>query len=313
MSKVFVVVVTYNGEKWVDYCFGSLSNSSVPIETVVVDNGSEDDTVEKIKSQYPDVNVIETQMNLGFGKGNNRGVEYALSKGAEFVFLLNQDARIEPDTIEKLVQIQCKNLEIGVLSPIHLNGDGSDIDFKFCKFHMRPDKCEGLIGDIYLDKDTDKIYEAKTLNAAAWLISKQCLKKVGGFHPLFDHYGEDDNYLQRVFHSGLKVGIYPETVIYHDRDNRNNNSYFKSSYKSRKRDLLKDLTNPRLINQQNRVYKQLRWYLISSSIRFNTNQIRENYRLMQDLKFYKNEIERLDGVEQKDFPFLNLTNVSPEI
>ena len=312
MSRVFVVVVTYNGEKWVDYCFGSLSKSTIPIETVVVDNGSDDDTVEKIKTQYPDVTVIEAGSNLGFGKGNNRGMEYALSNGADYLFLLNQDAKIEPETIEKLVQKQSNNPIIGVLSPIHLNGDGSALDFKFAKFHMPPNKCKGLISDLYLNNDTDKVYEATTLNAAAWLISRKCLKKVGGFHPLFDHYGEDDYFLQRLFYSGFKAGIYPETVIYHDRDDRSTNSYFKSSYKSRKRDLLKTLTNPNLSDQKKRVYKQLRWYLISSIFRFKTDQVRENYRLLQDLKFYNKEIERLGNAVKSDYPFLNLHNDSPE-
>lgn len=309
MTKVFVVVVTYNGAKWVDYCFGSLSKSSIPIETVVVDNGSEDDTVEKIRSSYPSVHVIESHSNLGFGKGNNRGIEYALSNGAEYVFLLNQDAKIEPDTIEKLVQKQSENPEIGVLSPIHLNGDGSDLDFKFCKFHMRPDKCEGLIGDIYLDRDTDKIYGAKTLNAAAWLISKPCLKKVGGFHPLFDHYGEDDNYLQRVFYSGFNVGIYPETVIYHDRDDRSDNSYF-ISYKSRKRDLLKELTNPNVENRQSVLRNKLRWYFFSSIVRFNINQVRENYRLLKDFKRFTEKLRALNSEKNKAYPYLNSDNVA---
>ncbi len=309
MSKVFVVVVTYNGAKWVDYCFGSLSTSSLPIETVVVDNGSDDETVRKIQAGYKNVTVIEAHSNLGFGKGNNLGIEYALSQGADYIFLLNQDAKIEPDTIEKLVQKQSENPEVGVLSPIHLNGDGSGLDFKFSKFHMPPDKCKGLLSDIYLDKDTDKVYEATTLNAAAWLISKHCLEKVGGFHPLFDHYGEDDNYLQRVFYHGFKAGIYPETVIYHDRDDRSSNSYFKDSYTSRKRDLLKELTNPNVEDRQSLLRKKLRWYFFSSMVRCNINQARENYRLRKDFNHYTQKLHVLNSEENKAYPYLNSDHI----
>ena len=63
------------------------------------------------------------------------------------------------------------------------------------------------------------VYETKYVNAAAWLIPRNVLTKVGGFDPLFFHYGEDDNYLNRVIYHGFKVGICPHSRIVHDCDN----------------------------------------------------------------------------------------------
>ena len=69
--KVFVIVVTYKGMQWYDRCFTSLRNSTIPIQTIVVDNASGDGTVEYIKENYPEIMLIESKENLGFGKGNN--------------------------------------------------------------------------------------------------------------------------------------------------------------------------------------------------------------------------------------------------
>ena len=96
--KIFAIVITYNGQKWYDRCFGSLSASETPVEIVVVDNASSDDTVGFIKERFPGVHLIESKENLGFAKANNIGIRYALDNDADFVFLLNQDAWIEKDT-----------------------------------------------------------------------------------------------------------------------------------------------------------------------------------------------------------------------
>ena len=304
--SIAVIIVTYNGLKWVDYCFGSLEKSTLPLNVIVVDNGSDDGTVEAIQKNYSGVYLIQSSENLGFGKGNNLGIEIALRNGSEYVFLLNQDAKIEPDTVLKLVQKQQAHPDFGIISPIHLNGDGSGLDFKFSKFHMAPHKCEGLLSDLVLKKRTDKLYKATTLNAAAWLISKECLKKVGGFHPAFYHYGEDDNYLHRVKHRNLKIGIYPEAVIYHDRENRSGNAYFADTYAIRKRTLLKELTNPLKKNQFQAQKKILIWAVMSSMMRLNRLQLKESLKLLRFLYRIHPSLEKMKPASEEPYPFLDI-------
>jgi GT2 family glycosyltransferase len=65
-----------------------------------------------------------------------------------------------------------------------------------------------------------EVYEVPFVNAAGWLLSKKCLETVGGFDPVFFHYGEDDNYCQRVLFHGLKIGVTPQTFLKHDRETR---------------------------------------------------------------------------------------------
>jgi GT2 family glycosyltransferase len=213
---IYSIVVTYNGSKWLDKCLGSLINSTISTTILVLDNKSTDGTPDKIRTKFPSVEVVETGHNLGFGKANNIGLTRALSEKADYVFLLNQDAWVEADTIEKLISAQSP--EYAILSPVHLNGTGDALDSKFA-YYLSNSLTPAIISDIYSNRVKD-IYEVRYVNAAAWLLSMKCIEIVGGFDPSFFMYGEDDNYVLRVKYHGFKIGICPSAKIYHDRQFR---------------------------------------------------------------------------------------------
>lgn len=219
MVKVCVIIVTYNPKQWIEKVLQSLYNSSLSVEVIIVDNGSTDGSIAFIQNNYSQVDLIQTSENLGFGKANNIGIKKAYDLGADYVFLLNQDAWIKQDTLEKLVSVAIKYPEFGIISPMHLNGSGNALDTNFTHF-IAPQKTPRLVSDIYMNSIEDTIYQTDYVNAAAWLLSCNCIKTVGGFNPSFFMYAEDDNYLQRVKYHGLKIGIYPKTEIHHDRAER---------------------------------------------------------------------------------------------
>ena len=216
MDKVFVVVVTYNGMAWYERCFSSFRASTIPVITVIVDNDSHDGTVDYIRREFPEVGVIESTENLGFGKANNIGIRYALDHGADYVFLLNQDAWIDPDALEILVSVHKKHPEYGLLSPMHLNVDRTGLVMKF--FCRQPNNGK-LITDLYLNQLSD-VYNTKYIHAAAWLLPKQTLQTIGGFDPIFHHYAEDDDYLNRLRYHRMRIGVCPAARIVHDHHNR---------------------------------------------------------------------------------------------
>ena len=211
--KIFVIVVTYKGKQWYDKCFGSLRESEIPVQVVAVDNSPGEEDAEYIKTHFPEIHLIKTNENLGFGKANNIGMRYALDNRCDYVFLLNQDAWLDaPDTLEKLVEIAEQHPEFGILSPMHINIEGQGLVMEcFCK---QPTN-KSLIEDLYFHQLKD-VYETEYIHAAAWLLSRKTLENVGGFDPLFFQYAEDDNYLKRVLYHGFKVGVCPETKIVHD-------------------------------------------------------------------------------------------------
>lgn len=216
--KVVVVIVTYNGKQWYDHCLGSLRQSSVPVQVVVVDNASADDTCAYIRQSYPEVILLEQKENLGFGKANNIGIKYALDHDADYVFLLNQDAWIEPDTIAQLVSIAQTHPEYGILSPLHLNAEKNSIEHLLLERlddHRITDAA--LFNDLYFNR-LNEVYDTKYVNAAAWLLPRKTIETVGGFDPCFFVYGEDDNYINRVSYHGMKIGVCPKIRMVHDNE-----------------------------------------------------------------------------------------------
>lgn len=218
--KVFVVIVTYNGSQWYMDLFTSLRNSDISLNVVVVDNNSNDNTVEFIESNFPEIKLFKSNLNLGFGKGNNLGMKYAIQNNADYVFLLNQDAKILSNTISDLIKIAEKNPNGGIFSPMHLNWSGEKIEsglLSILSNHHLSNRM--LLDDLFFNRLKDK-YEVNYVNAAAWLLPANTIKLVGGFDPIFFHYGEDDNYLNRVHFKSLKVYLCPKVIIFHDTEKR---------------------------------------------------------------------------------------------
>ncbi len=280
MTKTFVVIVTYNGVNWLKRCLASINFSLYNV--VIVDNESKDGTIGIIKTQYPEVILIENKINMGFGAANNIGIKKAYEQGADYVFLLNQDAWVEPDTIEKLIIAQQKEPEYGIVSPIHLNGKGDALDYNFSNYIIPP-KCESLYSDLFLNKIKDAVYKVSFVNAAGWLLSKKCLETVGGFNPSFFHYGEDDNYIHRVHYHGLRVGVLPTTVLFHDREQRKANIFFQNPDAIFKREIILKASNPFSDFSFTLEYKKKVKNLVKSFCRLQFNMVKQINKQIQIL------------------------------
>lgn len=209
--KILVIIVSYNFERWIDRCLSSLRQSEHPVDVLVVDNCSQDHSVEMIEERYPEVRLVRSDVNLGFGRANNIGLQIALREGYEAVFLLNQDAWIEPKTVGTLAALARKHPEYGILSPVHLTGQGDNLDYGFATYTSQQSPST-------LPKK--ELVSVPFVNAAFWLIPTDVLRKVGGFSPLFRHYGEDKDYVNRVRHHGYLVGYSPDVSGCHDRAHR---------------------------------------------------------------------------------------------
>lgn len=218
-SNILVIIVTYNAMSWIDKCIKSVLQSNIIADLYIIDNGSLDGTQDYIRKNFPDVIFIQNKYNAGFGKANNKGLQYALDLSYEYVYLLNQDAWIYPDTLELLLQVHKKYPDYGILSPIQLQGNCVHFDLNFLKGSCSYGSTPFLLEDLFFSRCAD-VYEVKNVMAAHWLISMSCLQQVGGFSPTFVHYGEDTNYIQRAIFHKFKIGIVPAALAVHDRENR---------------------------------------------------------------------------------------------
>lgn len=207
MPKVLVIVVTFNAMHWVDKCLGSLRESSFKPDVLVVDNCSLDGCDEYIEEHFPGIQLIRNEANVGFGAANNMGLRIAVEKDYDYVYLLNQDAWLEKDTLDTMLDAFDRTKRYAVLSPVQLSAKGKmDAQFaKKCKKHLHK-------GEL--------VSKVPFVMAAHWMISRKALLTVGGFSPAFDMYGEDDNWIDRAHWFGFEAGVVNGAKAVHDRADR---------------------------------------------------------------------------------------------
>lgn len=206
--KVYTIVVTYNGEQCITKCLQSLRESTQPSEVILIDNASSDQTVSFVRTHFPEVRIITQYCNLGFGAANNIGMRMALNEGADYLFLLNQDAWVTPDCIAKLIESCEQHPEYGVVSPLQFFEE-SKLDRGF-ELYLN----DGILqyGNFSDHQDVSFV------NAAAWLLPARVCYKIGLFSPLFYHYGEDDNFCNRILFYKYKVVVNRNATAYHERN-----------------------------------------------------------------------------------------------
>ena len=217
MKKVLVIVVSYNGVTWLERCLGSVTGDagSVPgmvVDVYVWDNDSTDDSADFVASHFPSARLIRSAENLGFSIPNNKGMEYALQRGYDYVYLLNQDAWLEKGALETLVAAAEANTEYAVLSPLQMTDGFKELDRQFARI-FTPDTKHPV--------SVSETYEVGRVMAAHWLVRVDALMKTGLFdETLFPFYGQDDDWCNRARYHGYKIGVVPAARAVHDRAER---------------------------------------------------------------------------------------------
>ena len=126
MSEVCAVILNWN--RWRDTvaCVQSVARQDFPsFEVLVVDNGSSDDSERMLREQLPQTEVVQSGRNLGFGGGCNIGIRHAMQRGAKYVWLLNNDATVSPQTLRAMVAMAEADPELGAVGAVIRDADGS--------------------------------------------------------------------------------------------------------------------------------------------------------------------------------------------
>lgn len=218
-TRTAVVLVNYNGDENTRFCAESLARSRPVVPgLVVVDNASPSGNVEEAVAGYPSVEVIHAPDNLGIGRGNNLGIRWVLSRtDHEFVFILNNDTVVEPDTIAKLEDALRDHPEAGVATsriafmerPDLLWYGGGHIDWRRGSArtpgYLGPADAEGAL----LARDVS------FASGCAMLIRRSVLEEVGGFDPRYFIYEEDLELCLRIRERGWTIRYVPQALVYH--------------------------------------------------------------------------------------------------
>ena len=207
MNRLLVIIAVYNGMQWLGRCLDSVVSSSMDADLFVCDNASTDGSADFVEKDYPGAHLVRSSKNLGFARSNDLGFRYAIEKGYDYVYLLNQDAWVMPDTFEKLISAFSSG-GWGIISPMQMRPDMTALDKRFKRHYHGP--ADG----------SDEVFPVRFVMAAHWMISYGCLRKTGFFSPAFSHYGEDNNYCDRARYHGFRVGVLPSAVAVHDRQSR---------------------------------------------------------------------------------------------
>ena len=209
--RVSCIVLNWNGWKDTIGCLNALQGSSYPIfETIVIDNGSTDDSVQHIRDAHPDIELIESGENLGFARGNNIGIRKALARGADFVWLLNNDTVPDCQALAALVEKAKSDNRIGAIASV-------------CYFADSPDTVQAWAGgrvnlwigypDIASCPKDDSWFE--WLNATSLLLDRRALEDAGLLDERFFLYWEDVEIGLRLRKHHWKLAAAPDSRILH--------------------------------------------------------------------------------------------------
>lgn len=181
---------------------------------LVVDNGSGDDSVKVIRSQFPDAEVMESPHNLGFAGGANLGLRHALSQGADWIFLANNDTWLAPDALEQL--LRHARPDVGLLAPIiYYAAESKRIWSAGGRVHPWTTEIVGDVRDQVDDGQWREPVERDFVTGCGMLLTRQFLETVGLFDERFFMYYEDADLCRRARQAGIRILLVPAAKMWH--------------------------------------------------------------------------------------------------
>ena len=221
MNMVSIIIPNYNGGDLLYNCINSIyENISIKdFEIIVVDNGSTDNSINRVKSNFQNVEIISSNSNLGYSGGCNLGATHASGK---YLLFLNNDTEHSNEWIEKLVYFLDSNSKIAAVQPKILNihnkklfdyagGAGGFID-KFCFPFVQGRIFHTLEEDHNQYNNPSRIFWA---SGAAFMIRSNIFKTLEGFDKVYFAYMEEIDLCWRAQAMGYKIYSVPDSFVYH--------------------------------------------------------------------------------------------------
>jgi len=221
-----VIIVSWNVRDLLDDALDAVYTAGThtpELEVIVVDSASGDGTPEMIRERYPQVHLIASDENLGFAKGNNRGI--AAARG-DLLLLLNADTVVRGDALAVLVSYLQEHPDTGMVGPRLLNADGTTQSSRrrvpnLPVLFLESTWLQGLaskrqLARFYLeDRADNEVQVVDWLTGAAMLIRREVLDDVGGLDEGFFMYSEELDWCRRIGDAGWKIVYTPAAEIVH--------------------------------------------------------------------------------------------------
>ena len=219
-----IVIVNWNTRDMLKDCLFSIRQTADPtlVKVIVVDNASEDGSWEMVKEHYPEVALINSGGNIGFGRANNLGVANA---DTPLVLFLNPDTIVKEKAIARMIEFMQEHPDVGALGSKMMFPDGRIHGLGLQRF---PSPLTELFNLLFVSGDTigrlKKILPYKDPNTSGYvsklyggclLVRREILEKVGGFDERYFMYGEDVDLCKRILDGGWKLYYLSEAEIIH--------------------------------------------------------------------------------------------------
>jgi len=226
MSRLSIVIVTFNSATEIDACLTSLAMhaASVDCETLVVDNASSDGTAPAVRARWPGVRVLDAGRNLGFAGGSNLGIRQT---SGELILLLNPDTVVRPGALEALMAALDARPDAAVAGPRLVDGDGRpELSFgrmisPFAELRQKllvtgNDRGMALVAE-YVDRITSRPGDVDWVSGACLLVRRADAEAVGLLDERYFMYAEDVDFCAAIRARGRAVVFVPASQVVHLR------------------------------------------------------------------------------------------------
>jgi len=213
LPTIWTIIINWKCAPETCACLASLTPTVDPATVIVIDNGSDDGSVEMIGARFPIVTLLPTGANLGFAKAANIGIAHALAGGADGILLLNNDTTVAPDTVARLAARLAESHQIGVLSAKVFLADQPDRLWSVGGVYRDHNAIDLGSGEVdagqYDHAQLDFVY------GCAMLLSARMLYAIGSFDERFFMYYEDVDLCLRAGAAGYQVALAPDAHVWH--------------------------------------------------------------------------------------------------
>lgn len=220
---ISVIIVTYNTGEIVLDALASVLAQSLPVELILVDNQSSDDTVELVRDQFPDVQVIVSQTNSGFGGGNNLGFQHA---SGDYLVLVNPDLRLGADALNTMLVYLQENPTVSIVGPRTVNADGhialtARSVYSVFRIILTYFGLTTLLPHLLRREERAVNLHATEPQTVVWLqgscmvMKREIFDALGGFDEGFFLYAEDVDLCYRARALGKQVIYHPQARATH--------------------------------------------------------------------------------------------------
>lgn len=216
---ILTIIVTYNGEKYIEDCINSLLMQTQKTDILLVDNDSSDTTCKIVQKKYPQITIIHVGFNSGFAHANNIGIQYAIEKKYEYVMLLNEDTVADKKLVEELMKYVGRRT--AVAPKIYKNGSLTKVWYAAGKMDFENGKAINCQNEF-----ANRMTEVSFMTGCCMLVHTEIFREIGLFDENYYLYYEDTDLSLRMYIHNVRMLYVPNAYVWHRMMGRETKGYY---------------------------------------------------------------------------------------